>query len=93
MSNTDVVMAFINAVNDMNWETVGEFADIMEGLGLERSEVVSGSTVQGVITRTAEQTIISGLAELSRNGLRYPIPNIGLEVSPVSALAQSYGPG
>jgi uncharacterized protein (DUF169 family) len=36
--------------------------------------------------------IVEGLAELSRNGLRYPIPSIGLETSPVVALAQSYGP-
>ncbi len=37
--------------------------------------------------------IVSGLAELSRNGLRYPIPSIGIETSPAAALAQSYGPG
>jgi len=35
--------------------------------------------------------IVEGLAALSKNGLRYPIPNIGLEVSPAQALAQSYG--
>lgn len=37
------------------------------------------------------EKIVKGLAQLSRNGLRYPIPNIGLEVSPAAALAQSYG--
>jgi peptide/nickel transport system substrate-binding protein len=30
---------------DMNWESVGEFIDIMTGLGLTQSDVVSGSTV------------------------------------------------
>lgn len=35
--------------------------------------------------------IIEGLAALSKAGLRYPIPNIGLEVSPLAALAKSYG--
>lgn len=30
---------------DMNWESVGEFSDIMDGLGLERSDVVSGATI------------------------------------------------
>jgi len=35
--------------------------------------------------------IIEGLASLSKVGLRYPIPNIGLDVSPAKSLAQSYG--
>ncbi|MEO1142022.1 MAG: ABC transporter substrate-binding protein, partial [Pseudomonadota bacterium] len=30
---------------DMNWESVGEFSDIMDGLGLSRSDVVSGATI------------------------------------------------
>lgn len=30
---------------DMNWESIGEFSDIMDGLGLVRSDVVSGSTI------------------------------------------------
>jgi len=30
---------------DMNWESVGEFSDIMDGLGLVRSDVVSGTTI------------------------------------------------
>ncbi|MBX2856217.1 MAG: ABC transporter substrate-binding protein [Rhodobacteraceae bacterium] len=30
---------------DMNWESVGEFAELMDGLGLERSDVVSGATI------------------------------------------------
>ena len=30
---------------DMNWESVGEFSDIMDGLGLVRSDVVSGATI------------------------------------------------
>jgi uncharacterized protein (DUF169 family) len=35
--------------------------------------------------------IVEGLAALSRNGLRYPIPNHGLDKSPLSSLAKSYG--
>ena len=30
---------------DMNWESVGEFSDVMDGLGLTRSDVVSGATI------------------------------------------------
>jgi peptide/nickel transport system substrate-binding protein len=30
---------------DMNWESVGEFSDLVDGLGLTRSGVVSGSTM------------------------------------------------
>ncbi len=30
---------------DMNWESVGEFSDVMDGLGLVRSDVVSGATI------------------------------------------------
>ncbi|WP_406644451.1 ABC transporter substrate-binding protein [Aliisedimentitalea scapharcae] len=30
---------------DMNWESVGEFADIMDSLGLTRSTVTSGATI------------------------------------------------
>ena len=30
---------------DMNWESEGEFVEIMDGLGLTKSEVVSGATV------------------------------------------------
>jgi uncharacterized protein (DUF169 family) len=35
--------------------------------------------------------IVQGLADLSRNGLRYPIPNHGLDKSPVASMAYSYG--
>ena len=35
--------------------------------------------------------IVEGLASLSKNGLRYPIPNHGLDKSPLASLAQSYG--
>ena len=35
--------------------------------------------------------IVEGLAALSRNGLRYPIPNHGLDKSPMASIAQSYG--
>lgn len=30
---------------DMNWESVGEFVDIFDGIGLERSEIPSGFTI------------------------------------------------
>jgi uncharacterized protein (DUF169 family) len=36
--------------------------------------------------------IAEGLASLSRNGLRYPIPNHGIQLSPMGSIAQSYGP-
>jgi uncharacterized protein (DUF169 family) len=35
--------------------------------------------------------IIAGLEALSRNGLRYPIPNHGIQLSPAASMAQSYG--
>ena len=35
--------------------------------------------------------IVEGLAALSRNGLRYPIPNHGLDKSPLASMAHSYG--
>ncbi len=35
--------------------------------------------------------IVEGLAALSRNGLRYPIPNHGLDKSPMASINQSYG--
>ncbi len=35
--------------------------------------------------------VIEGLAALSKNGLRYPIPNHGLDKSPMASIAQSYG--
>jgi uncharacterized protein (DUF169 family) len=37
--------------------------------------------------------ICEGLAALSRNGLRYPIPNHGLDKSPLASMAQSYDRG
>ena len=30
---------------DMNWESVGEFVDIFDGIGLTRSEIPSGFTI------------------------------------------------
>ncbi len=36
--------------------------------------------------------IVEGLASLSRSGLRYPIPNHGLDKSPLASMEQSYGP-
>lgn len=35
--------------------------------------------------------VVEGLAQLSRNGLRYPIPNHGLQKSPLDSIAKSYG--
>jgi uncharacterized protein (DUF169 family) len=35
--------------------------------------------------------IVLGLEALSKNGLRYPIPNHGLDKSPLASLTQSYG--
>ncbi|MEL7465701.1 MAG: ABC transporter substrate-binding protein [Pseudomonadota bacterium] len=42
---------------DMNWESVGEFSDIMDGLGLTRSDVVSGATV---VIRPNQQAEVDG---------------------------------
>ena len=39
------VAAFDADEIDMNWESTGEFIDIMTGLGLTQSDVVSGATV------------------------------------------------
>ena len=39
------VAAFESEEIDMNWESVGEFSAVMDGLGLNRSDVVSGSTI------------------------------------------------
>ncbi|MBT3534624.1 MAG: DUF169 domain-containing protein [Rhodospirillaceae bacterium] len=36
-------------------------------------------------------SVVEGLAQLSRNGLRYPIPNHGLQKSPLDSIAKSYG--
>ena len=35
--------------------------------------------------------VLSGLEKLSRNGLRYPIPNHGIQKSPLDSISQSYG--
>jgi len=35
--------------------------------------------------------VVEGLAALSKNGLRYPIPNHGIQKSPVDSIASSYG--
>ena len=39
------IAAFEAEEVDMNWESVGEFADIMDGIGLTRSAVTSGATI------------------------------------------------
>jgi len=39
------VAAFEADEIDMNWESTGEFVDIMTGLGLTQSDVVSGATI------------------------------------------------
>lgn len=35
--------------------------------------------------------VVEGLAALSKNGLRYPIPNHGIQKSPLDSIATSYG--
>jgi hypothetical protein len=35
--------------------------------------------------------VVKGLEELSNVGLRYPIPNHGLQKSPLDRIATSYG--
>ncbi|WP_299933562.1 ABC transporter substrate-binding protein [uncultured Pelagimonas sp.] len=39
------VAAFDAEEIDLNWESVGEFVDVFDGLGLKRSEVASGFTI------------------------------------------------
>ena len=36
-------------------------------------------------------SLVEGLVALSRSGLRYPIPNHGLDKSPLASMAHSYG--
>ncbi|MEM9278749.1 MAG: ABC transporter substrate-binding protein [Pseudomonadota bacterium] len=43
--NSAFIAAYEADEIDMNWESVGEFSDIMDGLGLTRSDVVSGATI------------------------------------------------
>ncbi len=43
--NSAIVAAYEADEIDMNWESIGEFSDIMDGLDLVRSDVVSGSTI------------------------------------------------
>ena len=43
--NSAFIAAFEADEIDMNWESVGEFSEIMDGLGLTRSDVVSGTTI------------------------------------------------
>ena len=38
-------------------------------------------------------SLIDGLASLDSNGLRYPIPNHGIQKSPLDSIATSYGKG
>lgn len=35
--------------------------------------------------------VVEGLAQLSKNGLRYPIPNHGIQKSPLDSISKSYG--
>ena len=35
--------------------------------------------------------VLAGLEALSRNGLRYPIPNHGIQKSPLDSIRTSYG--
>ncbi len=49
------VAAFDADEIDMNWESTGEFIDIMTGLGLTQSDVVSGATVVVRPNQTHEQ--------------------------------------
>jgi len=39
------------------------------------------------------QLAVTGLKALAKNGLRYPIPNHGLDVSPMTIFMKIYGPG
>ncbi|MDE4131616.1 ABC transporter substrate-binding protein [Phaeobacter sp. QD34_3] len=43
---------------DMNWESVGEYVDIFDGLGLTRSEIPSGFTI---VIRPNQQAEVNGM--------------------------------
>lgn len=43
---------------DMNWESVGEFVDIFDGIGLTRSEIPSGFTI---VIRANQQAEVNGM--------------------------------
>lgn len=55
---------------DMNWESVGEFSDIMDGLGLTRSDVVSGATI---VIRTNQLAEVDGKAVYADKRVRQAI--------------------
>lgn len=38
-----------------------------------------------------DQQVVAGLKALSDNGLRYPIPNHGIQKSPLDSITASYG--
>ncbi|MDP7151992.1 MAG: ABC transporter substrate-binding protein [Paracoccaceae bacterium] len=40
-----MVAAYDAGEIDMNWESVGEFVDVLDGLGLNKSQVASGATI------------------------------------------------
>lgn len=40
-----MVAAYDSEEIDMNWESVGEFVDVLDGLGLNKTEVASGATI------------------------------------------------
>ena len=40
-----MVAAYDSGEIDMNWETVGEFVDILDGLGFNKTSVASGATI------------------------------------------------
>ncbi|MEL6608359.1 MAG: ABC transporter substrate-binding protein [Pseudomonadota bacterium] len=52
------VAAFEAEEIDMNWESVGDFIDIMDGIGLTRSDVVSGATV---VIRPNQEAEVNGM--------------------------------
>ena len=52
---------------DMNWETVGDFKDIQDGLGLVRSDVTSGTTI---VIRPNQVAEVDGVAPYADKRVR-----------------------
>ncbi len=69
MSNTDVVMAFINAVNDMNWKTVGElFADDIFYHNIPMDPVNGKEAALGFLTSMNAESIHWEMIAIAENG-------------------------
>jgi peptide/nickel transport system substrate-binding protein len=72
-----VVAAYEADEIDMNWESVGEFSEIYDGLGLEKSTVTSGSTI---VIRTNQKTDVYKDVRVRKAIAMAVDNNVGLEL-------------